>query len=250
MAEVRDLVCRYGDRVVLNSISFDILSGEILCIIGGSGCGKTTLLRHLAGLLNPAAGTIRFWGENIVDMNEDERSAFSRRIGIAFQGGALFNSMTVGENIALPIEEHGIVDPSLVGIMVEMKLGLVGLGGLENTMPSELSGGMVKRVGFARSIATDPEVVFFDEPSAGLDPITSAGLDQLILKIRKLTGSTLVVVTHELNSIETIADRILMLDEGKIVFMGTPAEASRSREPRLRQFFEHRPDEGIEPHNR
>jgi len=244
--EVRDLTAGYGDRPILQGVSFDVLRGEILCVIGASGCGKTTLLKHITGLLRAGAGSIRYWGRELAGMGDKELTDFSRRIGLSFQGGALFNSMTVGENIALPVAEAGEIDPGLLGVLVSLKLGLVGLSGYENLMPAELSGGMKKRVGFARAIALDPEIVFFDEPSAGLDPITSAGLDEIILDIRRLLGATLVVVTHELSSIKAIADRVLMLDRGGVVFDGSLEAAAESEIPRLRQFFERTADETIQ----
>ncbi len=244
--EVRDLTAGYGERPILQGVSFDVLRGEILCVIGASGCGKTTLLKHITGLLRAEAGSIRYWGRELAGMGDKELADFSRRIGLSFQGGALFNSMTVGENIALPVAEAGPIAPELLGVLVSLKLGLVGLSGYENLMPSELSGGMKKRVGFARAIALDPEIVFFDEPSAGLDPITSAGLDEIILDIRRLLGATLVVVTHELSSINAIADRILMLDRGGVVFDGSLKAAAESEIPRLRQFFERKADETIQ----
>jgi len=244
--EVRDLVAAYGDRVVLDGISFDVYHGEILVVLGGSGCGKTTLLHHMIGLLRPEAGEVRYWGRDITKMDEDQLAELLHKVGISFQSGALFNSMTVGENVALPIQEYGDMDEELVDILVGMKLSLVGLANFGYLMPSELSGGMNKRVGFARAIAVDPEIVFFDEPSAGLDPILAAGIDKLILDIRRFLDVTMVVVTHELESIRTVADRVLMLDAGKIIFMGTVDEAERSSNPRVRQFFDRRPDETIE----
>jgi phospholipid/cholesterol/gamma-HCH transport system ATP-binding protein len=247
--EVRDLDARYGERRVLYDLSFDVYPGEILAVIGPSGGGKTTLLRHMIGLLKPAAGRIRYWGEDIAKMDEEELARVLRRIGISFQSAALFNSMSVAENVALPLEEYGRTEKELIPILVGMKLGLVGMANFGYLMPSELSGGMKKRVGFARSIATDPEIVYFDEPSADLDPITAAGLDQLILDIRKLTEVTMVVVTHELASIRTVADRVLMLDGGRIAFMGSIAEAERSPEKRVRQFFDRQPDKTISEQN-
>lgn len=243
--EVRDLVAGYGERVVLDGISFDVCPGEILVVLGGSGCGKTTLLHHMVGLLRPLSGTIRYWGRDIGRMDEDEMAALLHRVGISFQGGALFNSMTVGENVGLPMQEYGNMDEEMVEILVRMKLSLVGLANSGYLMPSELSGGMKKRVGFARAIAMDPEIMFFDEPSAGLDPILAAGLDELILDIRRLLGVTMVVVTHELESIRAVADRALMLDGGKIIFMGKVGEAEQSSNSRVRQFFDRRPDATI-----
>jgi len=244
--EVRDLVACYGEQVVLDQISFDVYPDEILVVLGGSGCGKTTLLRHMVGLIKPAAGQIRYWGKDLTKMDEDELTMLLRRIGILFQSGALFNSMTVAENVALPIEEYGGMDKTLTDILAWMKLSLVGLGDCGVRMPDELSGGMRKRVGFARAIAMDPEIVFFDEPSAGLDPIMAAGLDKLILDMRRLLGITMVVVTHELESIRTVADRVLMLDQGKKIFEGTLKDAEGCTIARVRQFFDRKPDKQIQ----
>jgi len=244
--EVRNLVARYDEQLVLDGISFDVREGEILVVLGASGCGKTTLLRHMVGLLTPAAGEILYRGRDLTKMDEEELGRLLQRIGITFQSGALFNSMSVAENVGLPIEEYGATDRELRDTLVRMKLRLVGLGNSGDLMPDELSGGMKKRVGFARSIAMDPEIVFFDEPSAGLDPITAAGLDKLILDIRRLMGMTMIVVTHELESIRTVADRVLMLDRGRIIFTGTLDEAEKSDIPRVRQFFDRQPDKAIE----
>ncbi len=244
--EARNLLTRFGNRVILDRISFDVYPGEILAVIGPSGCGKTTLLRNLTGLLPPNEGEIRFWGEEVTRLDEDGRARLLRRIGISFQSSALFNSMSAEENVGLPMEEYGHMDRDLISSLVRMKLSLVGLGSSGRAMPSELSGGMKKRVGFARAVAMDPEIVFFDEPTTGLDPITAAGLDQLVLDLRKLMKCTMVVVTHDLKSIHAVADRVLMLDRGKIIFDGAVAEAETSPQPRLRQFFERRPDEAIE----
>ncbi len=243
--EVRDLKAGYGSLVILDGISFDIYPEEILMVVGGSGCGKSTLLRNLVGLQRPMAGSISYWGRDIAEMEEDELGRLLHRVGLSFQGGALFNSMTVGENVALPLEEYGMTDPEQLRILSRMKLSLVGLGDQGWRYPEELSGGMKKRVGFARAIAAEPEVVFFDEPSAGLDPITGAGLDKIILDLRRLMGLTMVVVTHEMASIEAVADRVLMLDGKKIVFIGTLKEAQNSTHPRVRQFFLRQPDEAI-----
>lgn len=249
LIEVKHLVAKYGDKTILDDISFSVMRGEILCVIGGSGSGKTTLFKHMAGLLKPAAGEVRYEGRNIADMDEDQIATIQRGIGIAFQSSGLINSMTVGDNVALPIREYGEVDPDLIDSVVRMKLGLVGMDGTENMMPAELSGGMKKRAGLARAIALDPPIVYFDEPSAGLDPIMAAGLDELILDLRRLLGITIIIVTHELDSIRTVADRILMLDRGKLLFMGTVEEAEHSSIDRVRQFFSRQPDEHIAQRN-
>ena len=243
--EVRDLVTHYGDTLVLDHVSCKVERGEVFVIIGGSGCGKTTLIKHMTGLLHPTSGEILLLGEDITCMEEDDLALMQRNIGIAFQSSGLFNSMTVGDNVALPLREHGNVDKVLLDAVVRLKLSLVGLAHAQHMMPDELSGGMRKRAGLARAIALDPPVVFFDEPSAGLDPIMAAGLDDLILDLNRLLGITFVIVTHELDSIRKVADRALMLDLGKAVYDGPVEEAEASSVPRVRQFFERRPDEFI-----
>jgi len=245
LIEVEGLVTHYGETLVLDHVSCSIRRGQVFLIIGGSGCGKTTLLKHMTGLLRPTSGAICYSGVDITKLNEEELAQVQRTIGIAFQSSGLFNSMTVGDNVALPLREYGHVDKKLIDAMVRFKLSLVGMAHAQHLMPEELSGGMRKRAGLARAIAVDPPVVFFDEPSAGLDPIMASGLDELVLDMRKLLGITFVIVTHELDSIRKVADRVLMLERGKAIFVGTVAEAERSDVPRVRQFFERRPDEFI-----
>ncbi len=247
--QVNDLVTYYGEKLVLDHVSCEVRQGEIFVIIGGSGCGKTTLLKHVTGLLRPSEGQILYFGRDITKMDEDGMAEMQRTIGIAFQSSGLFNSMTVGDNVALPLREYGNMDEELIAAVVRLKLSLVGLAHATDLMPDELSGGMRKRAGLARAIALDPPVVYFDEPSAGLDPIMASGLDDLILNLRKLLGITFVIVTHELDSIRKIADHALMLDMGKAVFSGTIQEAERSDHPRVRQFFERRADEFIMQRN-
>lgn len=246
---VRNLVTHYGEMLVLDEVSFDVYRGESFVIIGGSGCGKTTLLKHMTGLLKPTSGNVYYDGVDITKLDEEELARFQRQTGIAFQSGALFNSMTVGDNVALPLLEYGEADKSLIPAIVRLKLGMVGLSHAAPLLPDALSGGMRKRAGLARAIATDPPVVFFDEPSAGLDPIIAAGLDELILDLKQVLGITFITVTHELDSIRKIADRILMLDRGRTVFVGTLEEAAESTVERLRQFFDRRPDEYIAHRN-
>jgi phospholipid/cholesterol/gamma-HCH transport system ATP-binding protein len=243
--EVRGLVAHYGEREVLHGISFEAEEGEILAVIGGSGCGKTMLLKHVIGLMRPASGYVKFWGRDLALMNEDELSALQARFGVSFQSGGLFNSMTLYDNIALPLRERSGLSEEIIDTIVRAKLSLVGLGEALWRMPSELSGGMRKRAGFARALALDPEIVFFDEPSAGLDPITAAGLDELILRLRRTLGITVVVITHELESIKKVADRVLMLEQGSVAFLGLLEEALRSGEARVKQFFSRVPDEAI-----
>ncbi len=247
--EVKNLVTHYGDTKVLDDVSLTVKEGEIYVIIGGSGCGKSTLLKHMCGLIRPTGGEIIYLGQDIGKLDEDALAKVQRTIGIAFQSSGLFNSMTVGDNVAMPIREYGDVPKELIPAIVRMKLGFVGLSSAGDLMPSELSGGMRKRAGLARAIALDPPLVYFDEPSAGLDPIMASGLDELILDLNRILGLTFIIVTHELDSIRKIADQILMLDRGKVVFSGTKDEAEGSKLPRVQQFFERRPDEYITQRN-
>jgi phospholipid/cholesterol/gamma-HCH transport system ATP-binding protein len=233
-----DLRVGYGGREVLHGLAFDVRRGETLAIIGGSGSGKSTMLRTLLGLEKPSSGQVRIGDVDIAQASDRERDTIRKRIGIAFQGGALIGSMSVGENIALPLLEHTTLKPTTIEVMVRIKLEQVGLSGFENYSPSQLSGGMKKRAAFARAMALDPEILFFDEPSAGLDPITAAGIDDLILSLKKAYALTMVVVTHELTSAFTIADRIILLDRGSIVAIGSVEEVRGSRHPRVRQFLD------------
>lgn len=246
LVQVKNLVTHYGETKILDDVSIDVRHGEILVIIGGSGCGKTTLLKHMCGLLRPTAGEIIYQGRDMADMDEEELALAQRTFGIAFQSSGLFNSMTVGDNVALALREYGGMEKELIDAIVRMKLGMVGLTSARDLMPSELSGGMRKRAGLARAIALDPHLLYFDEPSAGLDPITACGLDALILRLRDLLGITFLIVTHELDSIRLIADRIVMLDRGKVIFTGTLDEVAGSEIERVRQFFERRADEHIQ----
>jgi phospholipid/cholesterol/gamma-HCH transport system ATP-binding protein len=247
LIEVEHLVAHYGPRLILDDISFTVQAGEILVVLGGSGSGKSTLLKYMVGLLQPTAGAVRYQGRDLVRMEEDERAALLKHVGISFQSGGLFNSLTLADNVALPLREHTDFDEETIEALVRMKLSLVGLADAEYRLPSELSGGMRKRAGVARALALEPEILFFDEPSAGLDPITAAGLDQLILTLRRLLGLTLVVITHELASIHALADRALMLDQGKIIFLGPLAEVDKSPHPRVQQFFQRQPDAMLVP---
>lgn len=239
---VRNLHVRYGTREILHGVSFEVPAGETLVIMGGSGSGKSTLLRTLVGLELPSEGEIWIRGKNFAGMSGEQRDELRKKMGMSFQSGALFGSMTVGENVALPLREHTPLDESTIDIVVRLKLDQVGLSGFENYMPAQLSGGMKKRAAIARALAMDPEVLFFDEPSAGLDPIIAAGLDELILKLKKAFRITIVVVTHELASAFLIADRMILVDKGYIVASGTPEELRQNTGPRVRQFLDRVPE--------
>lgn len=241
--DVKGLVTYYGDREILRDISLSIPRGKTTVILGGSGCGKSTLLKHLIGLLRPTRGSILINGKDITRMEEEELNEVRKRMGVLFQGAALLNSITVADNVALPIREHTKLKEPTIQIMVRMKLDLVGLSGFEKLYPSQLSGGMKKRAGIARAIALDPDLLFFDEPSAGLDPVTAAGLDELIIKLKDVFKMTIVVVTHELQSVFTIADYVIMLDLGRVILSGTLDELRASDNPRIRMFLERRPEE-------
>ena len=242
--QVEHLVARYDDRTILDDVSFAVQRGERFVIVGGSGCGKTTLLRHLIGLQRPASGRVLIDGESVGDAEEDALRRIQRKFGVLFQAGALFGSLTLGENVALPLEEYTTLPKEMIQLLVRIKLGMVSLAGFEEFMVSELSGGMKKRAGLARAVALDPSILFFDEPSAGLDPITSAELDELIVQLNRSLGTTIVVVSHELASIFTIADRVIMLDgEAKgIVATGDPrALREQHADPRVHAFFNRQP---------
>jgi phospholipid/cholesterol/gamma-HCH transport system ATP-binding protein len=236
---VEHLVTHWGERLILDDIDFSVMPREIMVVIGGSGSGKTTLLRHLLGLHKPTSGRIFLFGKDINRLDSVGQHELRSRIGMSFQGGALFNSLSVGDNVALPLREHTALDEHTIRIMVRMKLELVQLGGFEDLMPAQLSGGMLKRAALARAIVLDPPLLFFDEPSAGLDPVVAAELDNLILKLRESLGMTIVVVTHELESAFKIADRITVLDQGRILFSGS-VEALKGSESRRVQDLLHR----------
>jgi phospholipid/cholesterol/gamma-HCH transport system ATP-binding protein len=239
---LRDLRVSYGEREILHGISFDVLRGETLVILGGSGSGKSTLLRALVGLEKPSAGEIRIKGRDLAKTSSEEMDEIRTKIGMSFQGGALFGSMTVGENVALPLREHTRLEDSTIEIILRLKLQQVGLEGFEYYTPAQLSGGMKKRAAVARALAMDPEILFFDEPSAGLDPIIAAGIDELILELKRAFHMTIIVVTHELASAFLIADRMLLIDKGNIVALGTTEEMRASTQPRVRQFLDRVPE--------
>lgn len=238
--EVDRLECGYDGDIVLRDVSFRVRAGEMFFIIGGSGCGKSTLLRHLVGLNQPLKGTVKFLGRPFSDANIHDRRALLKTFGMLFQSGALWSSLTLRENVALPLEEHTTLARREINEIASLKLAQVGLGGFEDYYPSEISGGMKKRAGLARALSLDPAVVFFDEPWAGLDPVTSRKLDELVRQIRATFGTTMVIVSHELASIFELADRVIMLDSGAkgVIAEGAPRElAETSPDPRVREFL-------------
>jgi phospholipid/cholesterol/gamma-HCH transport system ATP-binding protein len=245
MISLRDLRVSYSGREILHGITFDVQRGETLVILGGSGSGKSTLLRTLVGLEKPSSGEVWIRGENFASISDEERDEIRKHLGMSFQGGALFGSMTVGENVALPLREHTKLEDSTVEIMVRLKLDQVGLSGFESYLPSQLSGGMKKRAAVARALAMDPEILFFDEPSAGLDPIIAAGIDHLILELKKAFHMTIIVVTHELASAYLIADRMVLINKGDLIAMGTVAEMQASKHPKVRQFLDRVPEPAV-----
>ena len=240
--QVRGLVAGYGSRTILNGVDLEILAGETMVILGGSGSGKSTLLRHIVALERPRAGEILIKGVDITRCSRAELNEVRKSMGMSFQGAALFNSMTVGDNVALALREHTRLAESTIKLMTRIKLEQVGLAQCEDYLPSQLSGGMKKRAAVARALAMDPEILLFDEPSAGLDPIIAAGIDALILELKEAFHMTIVVVTHELESAFLIADRMAVVDKGRILAVGTVAEIRSSSNPRVRQFLDRVPD--------
>jgi phospholipid/cholesterol/gamma-HCH transport system ATP-binding protein len=238
----RDLRVKYGEREILHGVTFDVQPRETTVILGGSGSGKSTLLRTMVGLERAASGSIRVNGTDLAQASPTELDEVRKKIGLSFQGGALIGSMTVGENVALPLLEHTNLEPSTIEVMVRIKLQQVGLIKFQHFMPSQLSGGMKKRAALARAMAMDPEILFFDEPSAGLDPVIAAGIDNLILNLKTALAVTIVVVTHELASAFLIADRIIVLDGGHIVAAAPVEELKKSTHPRVQQFLNRVPD--------
>ncbi|MCB5248179.1 MAG: ATP-binding cassette domain-containing protein [Candidatus Cloacimonadales bacterium] len=231
-------MAKYGELTVLDGISVDIYPGEITVILGGSGCGKTTMLKNMLRLYEPAAGSVTFWGEETLTMGENEFYEVLKRTGMLFQNGALLNSISVYENISIPLEMHTNLSRKVIDRIIRVKLDLVGLGNAIHRLPSELSGGMKKRASLARALAMDPQILFCDEPSAGLDPVTSESLDTLILNLKHQLKMTIVIVTHELASIHRIADKIIFLDGGKMLFNGSLEGAKRAGISQIDHFFE------------
>ncbi len=245
VVQVKDLVAHYGKRKILDGITLSVYREEILAIMGGSGSGKSTLLRHLLGLRKPTSGSIHILGKNITQIGNKELYELRKRMGVAFQGGALLGSLNVGENVRLPLREHTKLDENTIQIMSRMKLEMMNLAGFEDLMPSELSGGMLKRAGLARAIIMDPKLLFFDEPSSGLDPVTSVELDELILRLREAMSMTIVVVTHELDSAFMIADRIAVIGQGRLIMTGTVDEVRNSNDERIQKLINRQPREEV-----
>ncbi len=240
--EIRGLTSFYGQRQVLYDVRFGIPRNGVTVIMGRSGCGKTTLLRHLIGLKRSAPGQLFVDGDDFGAFGEGAMKRYRRRIGVLFQSGALFNSMNLCENIAVPLKVHTRLADETIRIMALIKLHLVGLSGFGDYMPSQLSGGMRKRAGLARAMAMDPEILFVDEPSSGLDPITAAGLDRLLVELKDTLGMTIIVVTHELESAFLIADQLAVIDGGRVLAAGTPDEIRASRDPKVIQFLQREAD--------
>lgn len=238
VVSVQGLVAKYGDKTILDGVDLEVRAGEVRLILGGSGSGKTTLLKNMIGLVTPAAGTVELLGIRLAEADEPQRQAVLRRIGMLFQGSALLNSLTVHENVALPLAQQGGLPRDIIDDIVRMKLGLVGLENAAHLLPSEISGGMKKRAGLARAMALDPDILFCDEPGAGLDPVTAAHLDQLLLGLVKSFGMTLVVVSHELASIRRIAEKVVMLHGGRVIADGPLGEVEQVQDPVVRSFFQ------------
>jgi phospholipid/cholesterol/gamma-HCH transport system ATP-binding protein len=246
IVEVHDLCRSFGSRRVLNGVSFKVFKGETLVVMGGSGCGKSTLLRHINGTMRPSSGSVKIFGNEVTAMGSRDLDRLRLRFGMNYQFGALLQSLTVGENVALPLLENSRVDPDIVDLVVKMKLELVGLTGFENLKPAEISGGMRKRVGLARAVALDPELLFSDEPTSGLDPIMTAVIDQLTIDLTQKLHMTAIVVSHDMASAFRIGSRMLMLGAGKragtVIAMGTPDEIREHPDPEVQQFIRGEPD--------
>lgn len=235
--EVENLHSYYGSQHVLDGVNFSVRAGEIMVILGTSGCGKSTLLKNIIRLQKPAQGSVHLLGQEMTELEDEDLETVLRDVGVMYQYGALLNSLSVGENVALPLEMHTSMTPELRHDVAELKLWQVELKNVYDKFPKELSGGMQKRAAVARAIVMDPSIIFCDEPSAGLDPVTALGLDRLLITLNETLGMTIVVVTHELESIKRIAHRITFLDRGKVLFTGTPGEAEHARIPTIQEFF-------------
>lgn len=240
--EIRGVTKRFGAKTVLSNITLTIYRGETFVIMGGSGCGKSTLLRTIIGALPPEEGEVRLFGQTLARLSPEAQEALKKRLGMVFQNGALFDSMSVGDNIRLPLIEHSKLERNIIDIVMRLKLELVGLRGVEHLMPSQISGGMRKRVSLARAIALDPELVFYDEPTAGLDPVMTAVIDKLIVDLSRKLEITSIVVTHDMQSVFRIAHRVAMLHQGEVVALGTPEAIRQSSDPIVRQFVNGDPD--------
>ncbi len=247
LIQLEDVHKAYDGLHVLAGVTLEVRRGQTLCIIGGSGCGKTVTLKHMIGLESPDRGRVLFDGRDLAAMTAKERVTMCTRFGMVFQGAALFDSLTVGENVAFPLREHTPLGEAEIRERVAQKLALVGLSGVEPKMPADLSGGMKKRVALARAVALDPEVVLYDEPTTGLDPVTADAINELILRAQRALKTTSVVVTHDMASVYKVADRIVMLHEGRLVVDGTPDEIRASKDPVVRRFIEGRADEAFDP---
>ena len=242
LIEVKDLIKSFDGRLVLDGINLCVERGSVFAIMGGSGCGKTTLLRHLIGVIRPDCGQILVGGQDITTFDENGMDGYRRRFGMLFQMGALLNSLSVHDNIALPLREHTELDEKIISVIVKMKLELVGLRDFEHLKPAQLSGGMQKRVALARALALDPEIVFYDEPTSGLDPVVTGVISQLIVDLSKRMGITSVVVTHDIGSAFKIADKMVVLFRGRVVAEGTPKQIQESADPLVQQFIHGSPD--------
>lgn len=237
--EVRDLTLRFGSKLVHEHIDLDVYRGEVLAIVGGSGSGKSTLLREMTMLLRPSGGSVRLFGKEITGLSDHQTLWLRRRIGVLFQNGALFSGQTVLENVGVPLREHTALDDHIVDQIATLKLALAGLSPEDGSLyPNQLSGGMRKRAALARAIALDPELLFLDEPSSGLDPLSADALDELVLQLKAALGPTIVIVTHDMDSLWRVADRVLLLGDARLLGQGSMAELAASTDPAVQRFFQ------------